>query len=162
MLILAKKYIMKIMKPIVNKNAKFDYEILETFEAGLQLLGHEVKAIKNSQLNLKGAYISIKQQPKPAAYLIGAHISKYQKAGPLPDYDPTRPRKLLLHKKEIKSLIGKLQQKGLTLVPLKVYTKNNFIKLEFGVGRGKKKFDKRQTIKKRETDRQIQRTLKQS
>lgn len=148
------------MKSIINKQARYDYEILETLEAGLVLKGHEVKAVKNGQLNLKGSYISIRHRPEIALYLINANISKYKKAGFMPDYDPLRPRKLLLHKKEIKSLIGKLQQKGLTLVPIKVYTKNSLIKLEFGIGKGKKKFDKRQTIKKREIDREIRRSIK--
>jgi SsrA-binding protein len=124
------------------------------------LLGHEVKAVKNGQINLKGSYVTIKHQPKPEVFLTNANIARYKKAGPLPDYDPQRSRKLLLHKSQIKSLIGKLQQKGLTLVPLKVYTKKNRVKLEFGIGRGKQKHDKRESIKKREIDRDIRRTLK--
>lgn len=148
------------MKTIYNKQAKFNYEILETFEAGLVLLGHEVKSIKDGQINLKGAFVTLKKSPRPELFLTNANISKYKHAGILPDYDPTRPRKLLLHKNQINALIGKLQQTGLTLVPLSVYTKNNRVKLQFGLGRGKKKFDKREIIKKRETDREIQRIIK--
>lgn len=145
----------------VNKRANFDYEISETYEAGLVLAGHEVKSAKANQVSLKGSYITLKRTGKslPEAYLTNAHISAYKKAGPMPDYSPTRPRKLLLKKNEIKHLIGKKQEQGLTLVPIKMYTKRGFVKLEFGIGRGKKKVDKRETIKKREVDRQI-RTLK--
>ena len=138
----------------VNKRGKFDYEILETFEAGLKLVGHEVKSTKEGKINLKGSYVTITQNE---AFLLNAHIAKYKKAGSLPDYDPYRTRKLLLNKKEINHLIGKQQEKGLTLVPLKVYTKNNRIKLEFGIGRGKKKGDKRRDIKKRDIDRDMKR-----
>ena len=147
------------MPTTINRQATYDYEILDKYEAGLVLLGHEVKAVRNGQINLRGAYVTVKSHPKEALYLINANISKYKHAGSLPDYDPRRSRKLLLHQSEIRSLIGKLQQKGLTLVPLRVYTKNNRIKLEFGLGRGKKKIDKRETIKNREVDRQIRRAL---
>ena len=140
-----------------NPRAKFDYHILETFEAGLVLFGHEVKAIKNNQMSLKGSYITIKNEE---AWLINAQISLYQPKNTPDDYDPTRTRKLLLNKKEIKSLIGRIKQKGLTLVPLRVYTKHNRIKLGFGLGQGKKKADKREKIKKREIDRKIARDLK--
>jgi len=149
------------MKKIINKQAKYNYNILEKFEAGLVLTGPEVKSAKAGQMNLKGAYVTIKQNQNPEAYLTNAHISKYKPAGPQPDYDPKRPRKLLLHRKEINKLIGFLQQKGLTLVPLSVYTKHNRVKLEFGVGRGKKKFEKKRQIKDRETKRRIDRAMKQ-
>jgi len=140
-----------------NPRAKFDYHILETFEAGLVLFGHEVKAIKNNQMSLKGSYITIKNEE---AWLINAQISLYQPKNTPNDYDPIRTRKLLLNKKEIKSLIGRIKQRGLTLVPLRVYTKHSRIKLGFGLGQGKKKIDKREKIKKRETDRKISRVLK--
>ncbi|MBU1255816.1 SsrA-binding protein SmpB [Patescibacteria group bacterium] len=140
-----------------NPRAKFDYHILETFEAGLVLFGHEVKAIKNNQMSLKGSYITIKNEE---AWLINAQISLYQPKNIPDDYNPIRTRKLLLNKKEIKSFIGRIKQKGLTLVPLRVYTKHSRIKLGFGLGQGKKKVDKREKIKKRETDRKISRALK--
>lgn len=140
-----------------NPRAKFDYHILETFEAGLVLFGHEVKAIKNNQMSLKGSYITIKNEE---AWLINAQISLYQPKNIPDDYNPIRTRKLLLNKKEIKSFIGRIKQKGLTLVPLRVYTKHSRIKLGFGLGQGKKKADKREKIKKRETDRKISRALK--
>lgn len=141
----------------LNKRAKYDYNILETFEAGLVLKGYEVKAIKTGRISLKGAYVIIKDDE---AYLINAHVSPYQPKNIPEDYDPNRSRKLLLHKEKIKSLIGKSKERGLTLVPIKVYTKKSKIKLEFGIGRGKKKIDKRELIKKREVKREIERKLK--
>ncbi len=146
--------------PVIAKNKKalFDYEILGTFEAGLELTGQEVKSIKTGHISLKGSYVTLKasKKGKKEAYLTNAHISPYKMAGPLPDYEPTRSRKLLLRRKEINSLIGKIQEKGLTLVPIKVYTKRDKIKLEFGLGRGRKKVDKRELIKKREVKRQLE------
>ena len=140
-----------------NKKAYFDYQILEKFDAGLVLLGTEVKSIKLGRINLAGSYVVFKGEE---LYLIGAKIPPYQPKNAPPDYEPERSRKLLLNKAEIKKLIGKTKQKGLTLIPLKVYTKHAKIKLEFGIGRGKKKIDKRESIKKRETEREIQRELK--
>ena len=146
------------MKPLAqNKKAYFDYEIVETFEAGIVLIGQEVKAIKTGHISLKGAYVVIKDNE---LFLIGANIPPYQPKNAPKDYQPERSRKLLLTKSEIKHLIGKSRQKGLTLIPLKVYTKRGNIKLEFGIGRGKKKYDKRETMKKREFDREKARTLK--
>jgi len=147
---------MKILA--LNKRARYDYEILETFEAGLALYGFEVKSVKNGHLSLQGAYVVIKGEE---AYLLNATISPYQSKNTPSDYEPTRSRKLLLHKKEIKYLIGKSQEKGLTLVPIQVYTKKDKIKLEFGVGRGKRKTDKRELIKKREARREIERKIKE-
>jgi len=149
------------MQAIINKNAHFSYEILDAFEAGLVLLGHEVKSIKSGQMSLKGAYISLTHEPKPELFLVNAHVSPYKNAGPLPDYVPTRPRKLLLDKRTINSLIGKLEQKGLTIIPLKVYTKRNLVKIEIGLARGKKLYEKKESIKKRDVDREIRRTLKE-
>ncbi|HOZ55691.1 MAG: SsrA-binding protein [Parcubacteria group bacterium ADurb.Bin316] len=144
----------------VNKRANFDYEITDKHEAGIVLFGHEAKSIKTGHISLKGAFVTVKNTTKnlPELYLINAHIPLYAKASTVKSYDPTRPRKLLLHKNEINKLIGKKQEQGLTLVPIKIYSKHSLIKLEFGVGRGKKKFDKREVIKKREVDKQI-RTL---
>jgi len=140
----------------VNKKANFDYEILDKYEAGLVLFGHEVKAIKNSQVSLKGSFTSIRSKNgHPELYLINCQISPYKHAGKLPDYDQRRERKLLLKKLEIKHLLGKKQEEGLTLIPLKIYTNHSFLKLEFAVARGKKKYDKRETIKKREVDRRL-------
>jgi len=147
-----------------NRQAGHHYTILETFEAGLVLNGAEVKAIRAGQINLKGSYIAIKEfglvpRTRSEAFLVSAHISLYSKAS-LPAYAPDRERKLLLRRKEIQSLKGKLKQRGLTLVPLKVYNKNGLLKLEFGLAKGKKQWDKRETIKRREAMRNINRTLK--
>lgn len=142
----------------INKRAKYDYEILDKFEAGLILKGYEVKSVKNGHMSLKGAYVTIKDNE---IYLINANISAYQPKNTPEDYDPGRSRKLLLHKTEIKYLTGKSREKGLTLVPIKVYTKKSRLKLEFGIGRGKKKIDKREKIKKREVKKEIERRLKE-
>ena len=150
------------MKKIINKRARYDYEILDKFEAGLVLKGVEVKSIKQGNISLKGAYVTLKKTKKelPEAWLINAHISKYPPAGKQSYYDPERSRKLLLKKKEINYFIGKKQEQGLTIIPLSVYTKKGRIKLEIGLGKGKKKHDKRETIKKRDTERKIRRALK--
>jgi len=139
-----------------NKKARFDYEILEEFEAGIVLNGQEVKSIRKGNISLKGSYVVIRGGEP---YLIGANIPPYQPKNASPDYDPERSRKLLLNKKEIDHLVGKAEERGLTLIPLKVYAKYARIKLEFGIGKGKKKSDKRETIKKRDTDREIKREL---
>lgn len=141
----------------VNKKVFFDYEILETFEAGLALFGHEVKAIRTGHISLDGAYVVLKGNE---AYLINAKIPPYQPANVPKEYDPARSRKLLLHKKELNYLIGKSRSQGLTLVPLRVYTKRSKIKLEFGLAKGKRKYEKRELIKKRESRREIERGLK--
>lgn len=138
----------------VNKRANFDYQILETFEAGLVLSGQEVKSAKNGRVNLKGSYVTLTGNEP---FVLNMHIAKYDKAGALPSYDPYRTRKLLLKKKEINYLIGKKQEQGLTLVPLKLYTKRNKVKISFGLGKGKKKYDKREDIKKRELKREMRR-----
>jgi SsrA-binding protein len=144
----------------VNKRANYDYEILEKFEAGLVLFGHEVKSVKTGHINLAGSYITLKKEGKdlPAPYLINSNIPLYKQAATVENYEPYRSRKLLLRKKEIERLIGKKNEQGLTLVPLKIYTKHSLIKLEFGIGKGRKKIDKREMIKKRDVDRNI-RTL---
>ena len=142
-----------------NKKAYFNYQILEKFEAGMVLIGTEVKSIKSGRVNLAGSYVIIKNEE---AYLIGSKIPPYQPKNAPPDYNPEKSRKLLLKKSEIKYLIGKSKQKGLTLMPLRVYTKRGKIKLEFGIVKGKKKFDKRELIKKREIEREIRRVLKKN
>ncbi len=140
-----------------NKKAYFSYEILEKFEAGVVLTGQEVKSIKSRRINLAGSYVVFKNEE---AYLINAAVPPYQPKNVSQEYNPTQPRKLLLKKSEIKYLIGKSEQKGLTLVPLRVYTKKGKIKLEFAIGRGRKKADKKELIKKRETEKEIKRELK--
>ena len=147
------------MQPLAtNKRAYFDYEILETYEAGLELKGFEVKSVKNGRVHLIGSFIVIRNNE---AWLIGTTITPYQQKNTPAGYDPERTRKLLLHKSEITELIGKAAEKGLTLVPLRVYNKGRRIKLEFGVCRHKKKADKRETIKKREAKREIDRSLRE-
>jgi len=140
-----------------NKKAYFNYQILEKFEAGISLIGQEVKSIKTRGVNLAGSYVIVKDEE---VFWVGAKISPYQPKNLPPDYNPERSRKLLLKKAEIKELIGKSKQKGLTLIPLRIYTKDGKIKLEFGIARGKKKFDKRELIRKREVEREIERVLK--
>jgi SsrA-binding protein len=141
-----------------NPKARFDYEILETIEAGLVLEGHEVKAIKTGKASIKGSYVKILDG---APHLIGATISPYQPANTPKDYDPQRSRKLLLSKKEISAIIGTSQAHGLTLVPLKIYDKKGRLKLLVGIARGKKKYDKREAIKKKDLARAKQRGLEE-
>ena len=140
-----------------NKKAYFTYQILEKFEAGMVLTGQEVKSIKTGRVSLKGSYVVLRGDE---VFLIGANIPAYQPKNAPKDYNPERSRKLLLNKAEIKQLIGKSKEKGLTLIPLKLYTKYAKIKLEFGIGKGKKRTDKRAVIKKRDTEREIERELK--
>jgi len=146
-----------------NRKAKFEYEVLEKFEAGLVLLGQEVKSIKTGRISIKGSYVVLRQSAKgvlPEVYLVGANIPPYQPKNTPKDYEPERSRKLLLTKSEIKHLIGKTKEKGLTLIPLRMYTKRSKIKLEFGIAKGRKKTDKRELIKKREAERELKRELK--
>lgn len=140
-----------------NRKARFDYEILETLEAGLVLSGAEVKSIKNGRMNLTGSYVNFHNEEP---YLIGSSIAPYQPKNQPVDYDPARTRKLLLNKKEISYLLGKTKQKGLTLIPLRVYNKGRRIKIEIGLARGKRQYDKREVIAKREAARKIERELK--
>ena len=146
---------MKILSD--NKKAYYDYEILDKFEAGLVLTGQEVKSIKTGHISLKGSYVILKHDE---LYLVGALIPPYQPKNAPKDYDPQRFRKLLLKKKEISQIIGKNKEKGFALIPLKIYEKHGRIKLEFGIGKGKKKADKRESIKKRAIQREIERELK--
>lgn len=140
-----------------NRKAKFDYEILETFEAGLVLAGWEVKSLRNKRGSLVGGHIIIRGNE---VYAVGIDIPPYQPNNMPTNFEEQRTLKLLLSKKEIKYLTGKLSQKGLTVVPLKVYTKGRKIKIEIGLAKGKKKFDKREKIKERETKRDIARAMK--
>ena len=145
------------MSLIENKKARFNYEILETYEAGLELLGFEVKALRKSLGSLEGAHVIVRGGE---AYLVGVTIPPYQPHNTPKEYDPVRTRRLLLTKKELGELSGYENKKGLTIVPLSVYNKNGRLKLSMGVARGKKKHDKREVLKKRDTDREIRRTLK--
>jgi SsrA-binding protein len=140
-----------------NRKIHFNYEILERLTAGIELLGFEVKAIKAGQITLDGAYVVVRGGE---AFLIGAGITPLQPKNIKEDYDPRRNRKLLLTKKEIAELANTEQKKGLTIAPLSVYNMGKKLKVELGIARGKKTMDKRESIKKRETDREIQRTLK--
>lgn len=137
-----------------NKKARFDYEILDTYEAGVELRGFEVKAIKTGKANLSGAYVLIRNGQ---ALLTNADIPPYQSLNTPEGYDPKRTRRLLLNKKEIAELIGKTKESNLTIVPLKLYNKGGKIKLEIDLARGRKKWDKREVIRKRETAREIKR-----
>lgn len=140
-----------------NRKAYFDYKILETYEAGVALYGFEVRAAKSGHINLVGSFAVVKQNE---AWLLNAAIPPYQASNTPKDYDPLRSRRLLLKKTEIRELIGKSSQKGLTVIPLRVYTKRGFVKILIGVARHKQKGDKRELIKKRETKREVERTLK--
>lgn len=148
-----------------NEKARFDYEILETLEAGVVLTGQEVKSVKRGSASIRGAYVKIHGPSTGSghgseAWLLGATIPPYQAGNAPADYDSQRNRKLLLKHSELKYLTGKSQERGLTLVPVKLYNKNGLVKLEVGIGRGKKKADKREKITKREVQRNIERTLK--
>lgn len=140
-----------------NKKTLFDYEILEKYEAGLVLTGQEVKSVRTGHLGLKGSFVTFHGNQ---AMLTNAHIAKYRYSGQVKNYDPERSRLLLLKRKEINYLRGKTQEKGLTIVPLSVYNKGSTIKVQIAVARGKKKYDKREAIKKRELDREVGRNLK--
>jgi len=142
---------------IENRKARFNYTIEDTYEAGIKLSGFEVKAIKKGMGNLTSAYCIIRGNE---AYIINMHIPTYQPNNIDPFYDPDRNRKLLLSKKEINELIKKDNIKGLTLIPLSLYNKGRYIKVSIAVARGKKEFDKRESIKKRDIDREMRRTLK--
>nr|WP_321314912.1 SsrA-binding protein SmpB [uncultured Ligilactobacillus sp.] len=139
-----------------NKKAYHDYNILETIEAGIVLTGTEIKSVRASRINLKDGYAQIRNGE---AWLMNVHISEYDQGNRF-NHDPLRARKLLLHKKEINKLIGETGQQGSTLVPLKVYLKNGFAKVLLGVAKGKHEYDKRETIKRRDQEREIRRTLK--
>ncbi|MFQ5825415.1 MAG: SsrA-binding protein SmpB [bacterium] len=139
-----------------NRKARYEYEILESMEVGIVLLGTEVKSLREGRANLKDSHASVREGE---VFLHNAHISPYSH-GSINNHDPLRIRKLLLHKKEIKRLIGKVQEKGLTLVPLRLYFKNGNVKVELALARGKKIYDKRRDIAKRDSERDIQRQLR--
>lgn len=140
-----------------NKRASFDYALSDRYEAGLVLTGSEVKSVKTGHASLKGAFVTVKGNE---LYLTNALIPRYQHAHKDTRHEDTRPRKLLLRKREIRSLIGKSRTEGLTLVPIRLYTKKQLVKLEFAVGKGKKSYDKRSDIGKREAKRRIERAMR--
>lgn len=141
-----------------NRKASHDYAILDTMEAGIVLQGTEIKAIRNGRINLKDGFARVRNGE---VFLYNVHISPYEQ-GNIFNHDPLRTRKLLLHKKQIAKLIGETKNAGVTLVPLKVYIKNGFAKVLIGVAKGKKQYDKREDLKRKDIDRQLRQTLKAS
>ena len=141
---------------VQNRQARSNYEILEKVEAGISLVGTEVKSIRDGKANIKEAYADVRDGE---VWLVGAHISPYSH-GNITNHEPLRERKLLLNAIEIHRLQGKVMEKGLTLIPLRLYMKGRLIKLELGVGRGKKLVDKREDIKKKDQDREIARAMR--
>ena len=142
---------------VQNKKARHDYFIMDTLEAGIELCGTEVKSLRAGKANLKDSYVDVKNGE---AYLTGMHISPYEK-GNIFNRDPLRPRRLLLHKREINKLFGLVKQDGYTIVPLSLYFNGLRIKVEVAVAKGKKTYDKRDTTARREADRRIQRSLRE-
>lgn len=140
-----------------NKKAYHEYFVDDTYEAGISLFGTEVKSVRQGRVNLKDSYVSVKTGE---AFLIGAHISPYEK-GNIFNKDPLRQRKLLLHKREINKLIGLTGQQGYTLIPLKMYFKGSYVKVLLGLCRGKKNYDKRDSIAERDAKRKIDRAMKE-
>jgi SsrA-binding protein len=139
-----------------NRRARFEYELLDTYEAGLVLRGPEVKSLRAGKASLVDAYAVVR---RGEAYLVNAHISPYEEAG-RENADPRRERKLLLHRAEIARLLGDVSERGFTLVPLSLYFKDGKAKVELALARGKKLYDKRETIRRREEDRELQRTMR--
>ena len=138
---------------VTNRKALHDYFIIDRYETGIVLKGTEVKSLRQGSANLQDGYALIRNDE---LWLFGLHISPFEK-GNINNHDPKRDRKLLMHKQEIRRLVGKISEKGLTLVPLRLYFKNNIVKVELGLARGKKAYDKREAIAKREVERQIRR-----
>ena len=142
----------------VNRKAFHDYVIEEEYEAGIVLTGSEIKSIRAGRVNLRGAFVRVDNEE---AWLLDAHISPYEQSGTHFNHEPTRPRKLLLHRREINRLMGRLDAKGLTLVPLDIHFKGRRAKVKLGLARGKKLFDKRDAVAERDASRQIERVLKE-
>jgi SsrA-binding protein len=140
----------------VNKRARFDYEISDMYEAGVTLQGTEVKSLRQGRVSLQDAYADVQNGE---VYLLHAHIDQYEQGNRF-NHDPERPRKLLLHKQEIRRLIGKVQERGLTLIPTRMYFSRGKAKVEIGVAKGKKHYDKRQDLKRRTAQREIDRALR--
>ncbi len=141
-----------------NRKAYHDYFVDETMEAGIVLVGSEIKSIRAGQVNLRDSYVAIRENE---AWMVGAHIAGYHQAS-YQDHDPRRDRKLLLHQREILRWRGKTEQRGFTIVPLKLYLKNNRAKVEIGLARGKHTYDKREAIAERESERDVRRALKEA
>lgn len=139
-----------------NKKARHDFQVEETFEAGMVLTGTEIKSIRNRRVNLKDSFARVTEGE---VWMSNLHISPYEQ-GNRYNHDPVRARKLLLHRKQINELIGLTSQKGYTIVPLKIYIKNGVAKVLIGVGKGKKKYDKREDLKQKDANREIQRAMK--
>ena len=142
---------------VEHKKAHFNFEILDTYEGGIELLGSEVKSIRASHATLESAHAQVRGGE---IFIVGMQVQSYQSEKVIQNYDPLRTRKVLLHKKEIKEIESRLQTKGLTVIPLAVYTAGRRLKIKIAIVRGKKLFDKRETIKKRDVDRELRRTLK--
>lgn len=140
-----------------NKRARFDYEITKKLVAGLVLAGHEVKSVKNGALSLKGSFVSFRDNE---AWLTNAHITQYKHATGLKDYEPTQSRKILIHRRELDELQAAVQSEGMTVIPLAVGIERGLVKVELGVGRGKKRFDKRELIRKRDMIRDADRDIR--
>ncbi|MBD2089266.1 SsrA-binding protein SmpB [Microcoleus sp. FACHB-1515] len=140
-----------------NRQARFLYEILETYEAGIELRGTEVKSIRQGKVNLRDGYALIRNGE---AWLHNVHISPHESASQVFNHDPRRTRRLLLHNQEIRKLIGQVEQKGLTLIPLKLYLKRGWLKVTIGLARGKKLHDKREDLKRKQEKREIDRAVK--
>ena len=145
------------MNLVEHKKARFDYEVLEEYEAGIELLGHEVKSLRAHHGKLEGSHVIVRGGE---AYITGMSVPPYQPKNTPKEYDPARTRKLLLTKKEIAALAVFEGQKGLTIIPLSVYNKQSKLKVRIAVARGRKKYDKRAVLKQRDTEREIRRTLK--
>ena len=139
-----------------NRKARFEYEIKKTMEVGIALQGTEVKSIRAGQINLTESFCRVDDRLQ--VYLLNAHVSQYD-FGNIHNHDPLRPRRLLLHRSEIRRLYGQVKEQGLTLIPIKIYLKGGIIKMELALGRGKKMYDKRQTMKKRDAERDVERAL---
>ena len=149
---------MVIKVEIVNRKANFDYEIEDTYEAGIALKGTEVKSIRNGKANIKDSYAIVRNDEM---FLLNTHISLYEEGNNF-NHDETRTRKLLLHKKEILKLKNKIEMEGYTLIPLKIYFVKQRVKVLIGLAKGKKNYDKRETIKKRDVEREMRKTIKYS
>lgn len=140
---------------VANRRARHDYHLEETYEAGIQLLGSEVKSLRAGRASLQDAYARVRGGE---VWLVNMHIAPYEQAGPF-NHDPLRPRKLLLHKAEIRRLVGKVKERGYTLVPLRVYFRRGLAKVELALARGKRQYDRREDIRRREAERQVARAL---
>ena len=140
-----------------NRQARFLYEILETYEVGIELRGTEVKSIREGKVNLRDGYALVRDEQ---VWLHNVHVSPHHSSSQVFNHDPLRTRRLLLHKQEIRKLIGKVEQKGLTLIPLKMYLKRGLVKVTLALGKGKKLHDKREDLKRKQEKREIERAIK--